>query len=204
MARHGLSQPRSRGRLAVFVNPGHRRSMALLVPSFSSTGPAHADPGLMYDDSRAANESRIANEAGAATWASLGYRMQPSWALPKLLWLLREHGGLPAHARLAHQADFITSRLAGHDVGSDSSNSLKTGYDLIRETWPRDVLQTLEVPEHIMPVVVRPGTQIGEVCREAAILTGIPAGTAIIAGMTDGCAAQIAAGALELVVGILC
>jgi hypothetical protein len=24
-------------------------------------------------------------------WASLGYRMQPSWALPKLLWLLREH-----------------------------------------------------------------------------------------------------------------
>ncbi len=153
-------------------------------------------PGLMYDDSRAANESRIANEAGAATWASLGYRMQPSWALPKLLWLLREHGGLPAHARLAHQADFITSRLAGHDVGSDSSNSLKTGYDLIRETWPRDVLQTLEVPEHIMPVVVRPGTQIGEVCREAAILTGIPAGTAIIAGMTDGCAAQIAAGAL--------
>src|SRR5208282_6320064 len=37
---------------------------------------------------------------------------------------------------------------------------------------------------------------IGTVCREAATMTGIPAGTPIIAGMTDGCAAQIAAGAL--------
>ncbi|MGA8619025.1 MAG: FGGY family carbohydrate kinase [Candidatus Sulfotelmatobacter sp.] len=102
-----------------------------------------------------------------------------------------------ASARLAHQADFITFRLAGHDVGSDSSNSLKTGYDLIRYTWPH-VLQTLGVPEHVMPAVVRPGTQIGEVCREAGALTGIAAGTPIIAGMTDGCAAQIAAGALGI------
>ena len=29
-------------------------------------------------------------------------------------------------------------------------------------------------------------------------MTGIPAGTPIIAGMTDGCAAQIGAGALEV------
>ena len=48
-------------------------------------------PGLMYDDTRATDEARRTNEVGAAVWASLGYRMQPSWALPKLLWLLREH-----------------------------------------------------------------------------------------------------------------
>jgi D-ribulokinase len=155
-------------------------------------------PALMYDDSRAVNESRLVNAAGASTWASLGYRMQPSWGLPKLLWLLHEHRGSLTSARLAHQADFINCRLAGHDVGSDSSNSLKTGYDLIRETWPREVLETLDVPEHIMPAVARPGSQIGTVCPEAAALTGIPAGTPIIAGMTDGCAAQIAAGALRV------
>jgi len=154
--------------------------------------------GLMYDDSRAVNEARFVNEAGAAQWATLGYRMQPSWALPKLLWLLRENRDLIPSARLAHQADFINLRLAGHEVPSDSSNSLKTGFDLIRETWPHEVLDTLGIPDHIMPAVVRPGTQIGTVCREAAAMTGIPAGTPIIAGMTDGCAAQIAAGALEV------
>ena len=55
--------------------------------------------GLMYDDTRAAEEARRANEAGADIWASLGYRMQPSWALPKLLWLLREHRDVISGAR---------------------------------------------------------------------------------------------------------
>lgn len=155
-------------------------------------------PGLMYDDSRAVSESRIANEAGTPTWASLGYRMQPSWALPKLLWLLREHPDLAASARLAHQADFINARLAGHPLASDSSNSLKTGYDLIHGTWPREALQGLGVPADVLPEVVRPGMQIGTVCPEAAEITGIPAATPIIAGMTDGCSAQIAAGALDV------
>ncbi len=42
-----------------------------------------------------------------------------------------------------------------------------------------------------------PGARLGEVCRQAAAQTGLPAGTPIVAGMTDGCAAQIAAGALR-------
>lgn len=155
-------------------------------------------PGLMYDDLRAQNEARHANEAGGAVWASLGYRMQPSWALPKLLWLLNEYRSVIPGARLAHQNDFINRRFAGHEVPSDSSNALKTGYDLLRESWPHEVLDAMGVPDQIMPVVVRPGTQLGTVCAEAAEMTGIPAGTPIIAGMTDGCAAQIAAGALEV------
>ena len=155
-------------------------------------------PGLMYDDTRAKDEARRTNEAGAAVWASLGYRMQSSWALPKLLWLLHEHPSVIPRARLAHQNDFINRRLAGHEVPSDSSNALKTGYDLIREAWPHEVLDALGVPEQILPAVVRSGTQIGTVCAEAAEMTGIPTGTPIIAGMTDGCAAQIGAGALEV------
>jgi len=155
-------------------------------------------PGLMYDDTRAADEARRADEAGADIWASLGYHMHPSWALPKLLWLLREHGGASSDTRLNHQADFINRRLAGHEVPSDSSNALKTGYDLVRETWRYEVLDALCVPDQIMPAVVRSGTIIGSVCREAASMTGIPAGTPIIAGVTDGCAAQIASGAVNV------
>ena len=152
----------------------------------------------MYDDARAAEEARRANEVGAAIWDSMEYRMQPSWALPKLLWLLRQHRDLIFHARLAHQVDFINRRFSGCEVASDSSNALKTGYDLINEEWPRKVLEDLGVPDQVVPSVVRPGKPIGEVCAEAAATTGIPAGTLIIAGMTDGCAAQISAGALQV------
>src|SRR5271169_4433670 len=154
--------------------------------------------GLMYDDVRATDEAQQINEIGDTVWDSLGYRMQPSWALPKLLWLLRQHRDPMFHARLSHQADFINRRFAGCEVASDSSNALKTGYDLINERWPHKVLQDLGVPDQILPSVVRPGTRIGEVCAEAADTTGIPAGTPIVAGMTDGCAAQISAGALQV------
>jgi sugar (pentulose or hexulose) kinase len=155
-------------------------------------------PGIMYDDARATGEAQHADEAGAPLWAALGYRMQPTWALPKLLWLRREYQNVISHARLAHQADFINRRLAGCEVASDTSNALKTGYDVIRERWPLDVLEALDVPEYLLPQVVRPGTIIGAVCAEAAVQTGIPAGTPIVVGMTDGCAAQISAGALQV------
>jgi sugar (pentulose or hexulose) kinase len=151
----------------------------------------------MYDDTRATEEAQQANKIGGGVWDSLGYRMQASWALPKLLWLLHDHRDAILHARLVHQADFINRRFAGCEVASDSSNALKTGYDLIHEQWPCKVLAELGVPEQVLPAVVRSGTTIGTVCAEAATITGIPAGTPIIAGMTDGCAAQISAGALQ-------
>lgn len=155
-------------------------------------------PGLMYDDGRAAEQMARANKIGSAVWQELGYRsMQPSWALPKLLWLLdRSSAATVAGARLLHQADLVTWRLAGRQVASDASHALKSGYHLIDEGWPEDELSELGVPLALLPDVVRPGTVLGTVCGAAAQATAIPPGTAIIAGMTDGCAAQISAGAL--------
>ncbi|GAA3107714.1 hypothetical protein GCM10020001_027140 [Nonomuraea salmonea] len=150
-------------------------------------------PALMYDDRRA--DATRANEAGAAVWERLGYRrMQPNWALPKLLWLLRD---APPGARAAHQSDFVNRRLVGHEVATDLSNALKTGVDLIDERWPSDVFDVLGVPEGMLPAVVRPGARLGTVCAAAAEETGLPEGTPVIAGTTDGCAAQLGAGARQ-------
>jgi sugar (pentulose or hexulose) kinase len=155
-------------------------------------------PGLMYDDSRAGDDARHANRAGTETWEALGYGLQAGWGLPKLLWLLREYGAVASKARLAHQVDFVTRRLIGHEVPADSSHALKTGYDLLHDAWPRDVMAALGVPDGALPDVVRSGTRIGAVGRGGAEATGIDEGTPVIAGMTDGCAAQLAAGALSV------
>ncbi|MFF8289469.1 FGGY-family carbohydrate kinase [Streptomyces sp. NPDC016309] len=152
-------------------------------------------PGLMYDDGRARAYTARANRAGGEVWRELGYRaMQPTWALPKLLWLL-DNTDFP-DARLLHQADLITWRLAGHQVAADTGHALKTGYDLVHERWPDAELARMGVPAGLLPDVVRPGTVLGTVCADAADATSVPAGTPIVAGMTDGCAAQIGAGAL--------
>ena len=155
-------------------------------------------PGLMYDDARAAGYLDRVNAAGEHVWAQLGYgRMQPSWALPKLLWLLEAYPRRPGGARLAHQADFVGGRLVGHEVPADLSNALKTGAHLIEERWPDAVMDSLGVPLDLLPRLVRSGTVIGAVGHAAAAATGIPAGTPVVAGMTDGCAAQLGAGALR-------
>ncbi len=152
--------------------------------------------GLMYDDTRATREAELVNTAGAERWETLGYsRMQPSWALPKLLWLLRDNRGRTG-VRLAHQPDVVTRRLTGSAVAADSSHALKTGYDAIDESWPTDVLTSLGIDGDVMPPVVRSGSRLAPVCAGAAEETGIPAGTPVFAGMTDGCAAQLGSGAL--------
>ncbi|MFI6695223.1 FGGY-family carbohydrate kinase [Streptomyces sp. NPDC050433] len=146
-------------------------------------------PGLMYDDGRATAETALARDGGL--------RVQPTWALPKAMWLLRRHpatGGV----RLTHQPDFIVSRLVGGCTPTDSSHALKTGYDLTTDTWPHEKLRALGLAFGMLPEVVRPGTKLGEVDADGEAATGIPAGTPVIAGMTDGCAAQIASGSLGL------
>ncbi|MGH3096658.1 MAG: FGGY-family carbohydrate kinase [Streptosporangiales bacterium] len=154
-------------------------------------------PGLMYDDIRAVDEAAEISEAGRELWTALGYgRMQPAWALPKLAWLLR-HQPPPDAARVAHQGDYITGLLAGRVVPVDTSTALKTGCDARDLTWPGDLLDQLAVPTRMLPGLVLPGTPVGRVSPAASDATGLPQQALIVAGMTDGCAAQLGSGALE-------
>ncbi len=64
------------------------------------------------------------------------------------------------------------------------------------ESWPFEAFDRLGLDRDIFPEVVLPGTELGRVSKAKAQVTGVPEGTPVYAGMTDGCAAQIAAGAL--------
>ena len=188
---------------------------------------------LMYDDARATPELPKVIAADPARWST---PMQPTWALPKLLWLTASassaapagssassaapsdssaSSAAPAGSsgpsaapsdssassrrakwRVAHSADAVAAHLVGHAVATDTSHALKTGYDLVAGTWPYDAFDRLGLDRELFPEVVLPGTELGQVSAAKAQVTGVPEGTPVYAGMTDGCAAQIAAGAL--------
>lgn len=181
---------------------GGRRLGALAIDSTSGTiltqdrAGAARGPALMYDDGRATAETPRVQRAGAVLWRRLGYRIQPSWALPKAVWLAA-HRPPRAGDRIVHQADQLAAGLVGHPVATDTSHALKTGVDPVEVGWPTDVLAAVGLPATVLPEVVLPGTVLGSVSARAAEQTGIPAGTPVRAGMTDGCAAQIAARALS-------
>lgn len=154
-------------------------------------------PALMYDDARAKEQSERVRGASVSAWREAGLHPQRTWALPKALWLL-EHEDPPRHARLTHQADLVNSRFLGRSAATDTSHALKSGADPARGTWPIDDLQRLGLPPEVLPRLVWPGATLGEVSSRAAHATGVPEGTPVVAGMTDGCAAQIAAGVLNV------
>ncbi len=153
-------------------------------------------PALMYNDVRAVAETQEVQAAGEEIAEKLGYAFQASFALPKLLWLKRHEPDLFARtARFLHAADFIVSRLSGGAMVSDTSNALKTGYDLVACCWPAFIADELGIPLDRLPEVVTPGDAVAEVSDEAASATGLPAGGRIVAGCSDGTAAFLASGA---------
>jgi sugar (pentulose or hexulose) kinase len=156
-----------------------------------------AGPAVMYDDQRAVGLARTC--AVLETWADCssrnGYQPQETWALPKLAWLV-DHAGA-ADLLACCCADFLGWWLTGTRVSADSSHVLKAGYDLVGERWPTEELAAVGIPVEILPEVSRPGSVVGVVGGEASVATGLPEGLPVVAGMTDGCASQIAAGAVR-------
>jgi len=153
-------------------------------------------PALMYNDQRSEGLSERVQAAAKAHQERFGFVFGSSYALPKILWIKENRPDIYAQtARFLHAADFIAGRLTGSYEFSDTSNALKTGYDLLDLRWPEFIEHSLGLPLNLLPRAVLPGTQIGRVWRGAAEETGLPEGTPVMAGATDGVAAQVASGA---------
>lgn len=151
---------------------------------------------IMYDDQRAKEFTQEIIDADINLWVKLGYQIQPSWALPKTLQLFREKK-INQEDLIIFQTDVISTSIAETTVATDWSSALKSGYDLINLTWPKEVFRKIGINLGNLPEVVPPGTIIGESGKSWQEETGLPFGTKIVSGLTDGCAAQIGAGALN-------
>jgi len=184
------------------VGAATRRIAAVTVTATSGTivlvdrNGRPTGPALLYDDRRAAAQAQRAQVLGRGRWEACALRIGASFALAKLAWLADE-GALAGAAGAWSAADVVVARLTGAPPVTDWSHALKTGYDAIREEWPADVLDALGIPERLLPPVTAPGARAGSVTAVAAAETGLPRGCEVRLGMTDGCTAQIACGAVE-------
>lgn len=153
-------------------------------------------PALMYDDRRAERQAQLAVSAGAARWQRIGIVPSAGSGLARIAWL---GDNLPAGtARFCHTPDLLGWMLVGHPVASDTSHTLKSGYDPVRGEWAHEVFEALDVAPGMLPDVVWPTEVLGEIGADAAAVTGLPVGCLVRAGMTDGCAGQLACGAVDL------
>ncbi|MCX6017390.1 MAG: xylulokinase [Chloroflexi bacterium] len=122
----------------------------------------------------------------------------PGFTAPKILWV-REHEP-DVYARVAHvllPKDYVRLRLTGEyamDVADGAGTVLM---DLRRRDWSDDVLRALDVPRAWLPQLFEGPQVTGCITAEAAAMTGLRAGTPVMAGGGDQAAQAVGVGAVE-------
>jgi len=159
-----------------------------VIPVDRDFKPLHA--ALMYSDKRAYAEA-------AECAAISGKPYNASYGLPKMLWYMHSYPQMGERIHLwCHAADFLIGKLSGTWGITDYTSALKSGYDPEAGEWPGYIAQLGITPQQL-PRVTAPGETVGRLAREAAELTGFPATIQVVAGMTDGCASQVASGCFK-------
>jgi D-ribulokinase len=119
-----------------------------------------------------------------------------SSGLAKAIYLSR----MPGASNVIHQADWILMQLGFAEPVSDENNALKSGYDLVNETWPKWI-EEAGMNRELLPPVKRAGEPVGKMAGFASNL-GLPSSCNFHAGTTDGCASFLATGASKIGDGV--
>jgi sugar (pentulose or hexulose) kinase len=168
-----------------------------VVPLDQNMAPIHK--AIMYSDPRSAEEGKQCREM-AIEFHKGGYAgFNSSSGLSKIVWFISNYPEkAPRIAKWVHACEYITGRLSGAWGISDHTNVLKTGYDVKGNYWPAYLFNKLNLRREWLPQVVASGTPVGNLSRDVASALGLSHNVKVVAGMTDGCASQIASGAVRL------
>lgn len=168
-----------------------------VIPLDAQMLPLHN--AIMYSDKRSAAEGKFCRDM-ALRFHSSGYTgFNSSSGLSKMLWFSRQFPEkAPGIVKWIHASDFISGKLSGIWGITDYTNALKSGFDVRNGHWPSYLYEKLPIKREWLPTVVPPGTPVGNLSPPVATALGLPSTVRVVAGMTDGCASQIASGAVQL------
>lgn len=117
---------------------------------------------------------------------------------PKILWVQQNEPDV--YARACHvllPKDYIRLRLTGEYAMDKADGAGTVLFDLKARNWSAEILAALEINPAWMPPTFE-GTEItGRVTAEAALATGLKAGTPVVAGGGDQAAQAVGVGAVE-------
>jgi xylulokinase len=154
-------------------------------------------PSIIWCDQRTDEECRWL-DATIGRQRILDLTSNPAltnFTLTKLLWVRTHEPGLWRRVRhVLLPKDYVRFRLSGEhaiDV-ADASGTLML--DVARRVWSREILDAADIDPRVLPSVFESPAICARVSPDAAALTGIPAGTPIVAGAGDQAAGAIGMG----------
>lgn len=166
-----------------------------MIPLDADNRPLHA--ALMYSDGRSFEQGLRCKE-WAMKHVKDGYTgFNASSGISKMLWYTETYPDRVSHvAKWVHAADFIVGKLCGNYEVTDYTNVLKSGYDLEKMEWPAYITEEIGLKKSWLQDVVPSGAVVGSLLEDWAEQWGIPQ-IDVVVGMTDGCASQVASGAVK-------
>lgn len=192
---------------AVGVDPADVVGIAVTAQMFSvvpvDPGGRPLRPMISWLDQRAAPEAAAiraaADERGDDGFGAFDAVLTAKDIVPRIAWLA-EHES-ETDARTAWYLDCkeaVVARLTGAVAIDPSGASAFRLLDAHTGTWDHERCRRAGVPVERLPPI-RPGTDVvGGLTTDAALLTGLRAGTAVVTGAGDVPASQIGAGAVSV------
>jgi len=155
---------------------------------------------VIWADQRATAEAEfLADCCGAEqVYHRTGHRAGASYTAAKMLWIQRHQPELYARTRQFLQAkDYAAYKLSGVFATDYSDASGTNLFDLKQHDWALDMIEAVGLDPRKLPPVHPSITVIGKVTSEAAVETGLLAGTPVVIGGGDGACATVGAGSVR-------
>ena len=157
-------------------------------------------PHILYSDQRSTvqTDALVSRIDPAEIYRITGHRPSSSYAVEKLMWVRDEEPDIyAATAKMLNAKDYINFRLTGRMVTDHNDASGTNAFDLASREWSGPIIEAAQIDAAKLPEAVPSIAVIGEVTREAAEATGIPAGTPVVAGAGDGGCATVGIGSVS-------
>ena len=167
-----------------------------IIPLDHHHNPLH--PAIMYSDQRSEDEAKLCKEI-AREKVTEGYSaFNTSSGLPKMRWFLNQYPDRISQLyKFIHASDFITGKLCGNYGITDYTNALKSGFNIHKYNWPDYITKEIGIQKNWLQQVEPSGKPLNKIHPALASDWGLPLETLVTSGMTDGCASQVASGAVS-------
>jgi xylulokinase len=121
-----------------------------------------------------------------------------AYSLPTILWLKHEEPDTFAKAhKFMVPGGYLVARLTGKFTVDYSRACTTLLFDIRRRRWHQTFLDALGIPLDKLPQPTPSHEVVGHVTAEAAALTGLRAGTPVIAGCMDTLGAALGSNSIE-------
>ncbi len=157
-------------------------------------------PAILWNDQRTQLQcDEIHRRIGKERFIQIsGNVALTGFTAPKILWVAQNEPHVFARVRhVLLPKDYIRYRLTGGYAMDKADGAGTVLFDLKSRSWSDEVLSALDIPSAWMPRTFEGTEFTGRVTPEAAALTGLMAGTPVVAGGGDQSAQAVGVGAVQ-------